>query len=69
MYSLVHSEMEKELGRGGGVGAIFYVNTWMIACSTSFLLHLLPAPLNINCNIVIPLGYMYVALSEKYTYV
>ena len=32
-------------------------------------LHLLPAPLNINCNIVIPLGYMYVALSGKYTYV
>ena len=36
MYSLVHSEMEKELERGGGVGGIVYVNTWMIA---SFLLH------------------------------
>ena len=40
MYSLVHNEMEKELGRGGGVGGgIVYVNTWMIARSTSFLLH------------------------------
>ena len=41
MYSLVHNEMEKELGRGGGGGGggIVYVNTWMIARSTSFLLH------------------------------
>ena len=38
MYSLVHNEMEKELGRGG-VGGIVYVNTWMIARSTSLLLH------------------------------
>ena len=62
MYSLVHSEMEKELGGGGGG-----------YCSCKYLddspLHLLPAPLNINCNIVIPLGDMYVALSGKYTYV
>ena len=39
MYSLVHNEMEKELGRGGGGGGIVYVNTWMIAHPTSFLLH------------------------------
>lgn len=64
MYSLVHNGMEKELGRGGGGGGY---------CLCKYLddspLHLLPAPLNINCNIVIPLGYMYVALSGKYTYV
>ena len=64
MYSLVHSEMEKELGRGGGGGGYF-----LCKYLDDSLLHLLPAPLNINCNIVIPLGYMYVALSEKYTYV
>ena len=63
MYSLVHSEMEKELGRGGGGG--YFLCKYL----DDSLLHLLPAPLNINCYIVIPLGYMYVALSEKYTYV
>ena len=64
MYSLVHNEMEKELGRGGGGGGYF-----LCKYLDDSLLHLLPAPLNINCNIVIPLGYMYVALSGKYTYV
>ena len=49
---------------GGGGGGYF-----LCKYLDDSLLHLLPAPLNINCNIVIPLGYMYVALSEKYTYV
>ena len=48
-------------GGGGGYCLCKYLD--------DSLLHLLPAPLNINCNIVIPLGYMYVALSGKYTYV
>ena len=71
MYSLVHNEMEKELGRGGEGGGGYCLCKYL----DDSLLHLLPAPLNINCSIVIPLGYMYVvfymyvAFSGKYTYV
>ena len=62
MYSLVHNGMRRNLeGGGGGYCLCKYLD--------DSPLHLLPAPLNINCNIVIPLGYMYVELSGKYTYV